>query len=384
MDDIVITVRTQENYEYLYTIDEYIEIKRNDVYFGHSTLEITLPINDVTLQLLSLTSPTLRAAMKLITVSDEPTKMYYTEVPQLIVGKESYIYIMCYSVSRLLSHRVNYYQYKFTAIDRALAARRIIHANMVSSSISKRNLPGFRASDIPMGSIYGGSISKGKKLDVVMDNILRPVGASWEVTFTGTELVFIPYKGANRTSTNTSVPPVVLTEESEAFITGEYTDDKSGFYNCFVTKGVGDENKEFFELDNFTLSGWNRREAFIENRDLKQTFKDDEGNDVHYTDELFEFALIEEAQEDLEDFNRVANLSVEAASIAHFKYGYDYFLGDLLTVNIERFGLSFDLRLSKVITTYNARGKSVSLELGEAKLNYIRSVGKGLKDGTKK
>lgn len=383
MEEVLINVYEGGTLQYIDNIDEYIEIKRTDNYYGHSFLELTLPLTEKTINLLGTGVSDLTRTMKVITLSDEPQKAYFTEVPQLIFGREPSIFISCYSLSALLSFRVNKSQKEYNNVNYSSVAIDLVNANAINPTDTKRRIQRLVDYTTPLDENYSGLVTRGRKLDNQLEILLNNIEASYDIILSNEEMHFITYKGYDRTEGQMGNKPIILSQESENIISGTYTDDKSGYFNSFYTLGKGNNEVEFFLLDTNSLSNWERREAYIENSELKQTYDDGAGSKT-LTNAQFQTALRQSANAELNTLNRVLNLQVEVSDFGQHVYNVDYFLGDKLTVDVGYLDLRFDMRLVKVTTTYGPKGMDRVIELGEATPNYYARIRKGLENGTKK
>lgn len=95
-------------------------------------------------------------------------------------------------------------------------------------------------------------------------------------------------------------------------------------------------------------SGWDRREMFIDARDL-----DD--------DEAAEGALDDRGDEKLEETQPAKSFTIEKAALGEFRYGRDWFLGDILMIRNRNWDVEQPMRA--IAVSVSRRGATVTIDV---------------------
>ena len=110
-----------------------------------------------------------------------------------------------------------------------------------------------------------------------------------------------------------------------------------------------------------TPSGLNRREIYIDARDLQS----DSDPDKPLTPEQYSAVLTARGKEKLTENQLVQAFSTEVRTYnPTYVYGEDFFLGDTITVIDERLGVTVDAVVQGVQRSVSKAGEGLSLMLG--------------------
>ena len=110
-----------------------------------------------------------------------------------------------------------------------------------------------------------------------------------------------------------------------------------------------------------TPSGLNRREIYIDARDLQS----DSDPDKPLTPEQYSAVLTARGKEKLTENQLVQAFSTEVRTYKPtYVYGEDFFLGDTITVIDERLGVTVDAVVQGVQRSVRKGGEGLSLMLG--------------------
>jgi len=110
-----------------------------------------------------------------------------------------------------------------------------------------------------------------------------------------------------------------------------------------------------------TPTGLNRRELFIDARDLQ---RGQEGGE-QLTQEEYAGVLTTRGLEKLAENQLVRSFTAQVRTReATYEYGKDFFLGDRITVTDERLGLTVDAQVMAAQYSVSAEGERLTLTLG--------------------
>lgn len=102
--------------------------------------------------------------------------------------------------------------------------------------------------------------------------------------------------------------------------------------------------------------------------------------DVRYDVSIYKEQLLKKASDYLNTFVLSETVDVEIYTLANQKYKEDYSLGDIVTCKDKEVGFAVDNRITSVTETWDSKGHSVTLTLGDnvpSLTNRIKLISKG-------
>lgn len=160
------------------------------------------------------------------------------------------------------------------------------------------------------------------------------------------------YKGVDRSYAQLTNPYVVFSPEYENIIKSEVVTDKSNFKNITVVGGEGEGVDRIIEIVEGTniQTKMGRREMHTDARDLSQTVDEILIPEVDYRAQLAQRGL-----EDLSENKVDSSFDSEIDATKSFKYGEDFFLGDIVQI-VNEYGISSRARVTEVVISTSVNG----------------------------
>lgn len=171
-------------------------------------------------------------------------------------------------------------------------------------------------------------------------------------------LVFEILEGVDRTQSQTERPPYLFTKMLDRINQRNFVDSDNEYKNVCYTAGQGEgENREIFILNDDCYSGYDRRELFVDARDI--------GDDAEAT-------LEDRAKQKMVDYPliRSFNCIVKADD-----YEKKWFLGDYVTIKDEELNILEDHQILSVKETYESKKRKIEPVFGEA----LQGIGQKVK-----
>lgn len=195
--------------------------------------------------------------------------------------------------------------------------------------------------------------------------------------------------GVDRTKGNTvGNTPVIFSQSLSNISRTTYIIDRQQYRNVAYVAGEGeDANRKWYEVysseEEETKSGWDRKELWIDARDIQS--EDADGGTL--TEEEYEEAIRQRANEKFVEtkVNETYTATITEAN-KQYTYGVDYNKGDWVTVVDDELGIEIDVQITEVIKsvqgsqeivdigfTYGAikRGTDEKVEQIESKVEQI-------------
>jgi hypothetical protein len=189
------------------------------------------------------------------------------------------------------------------------------------------------------------------------------------------EYRFEVIKGKDRTYRNVDGNKnVMFSETLNNIMTSSYSSDNSSYKNTVLVDGEENESTKqrtsllIFENDT-EVSGFERRELYVDARDLQSETNDDDGNSKTLTAEEYKETLRTRGEEKRAECEKKVSLEIETRSDAEtiFNYRKDYNLGDKVTIIKESLGLREDVIVTEVTVTQDKNTYSIEPTFGESK-----------------
>ena len=345
-----------QNLELQGIIDEYVSIIWRPAYYDIGDFEIYLGTTDKAIDLLRENRYVVRSSD--ITVENGVTtykKVMIIKNLQLVTDVENgdFLIVTGRELKFLLHQRIVWGRYMIEdSVEYCL--RRLIGANAINPVEPTRTIPNMQHAE-PKG--YPEQIKieiSNRQLDEVVTEICKTYGYGWDIYITGDKLTVDIYKGVNRSYGQTENPYVVFSDEFENLFETEYIYESEEYANMTLVGGEGEGNDRIYSYVNNDLSGLERYETFTDARDISQNLGNEDA--VSYEDYLL--LLDERGRENLGGMTITEGFTGEVLSDVAFKYGADFFLGDVVTV-INKYRIQKNVRVISAIESEDENGSKL-------------------------
>lgn len=150
-----------------------------------------------------------------------------------------------------------------------------------------------------------------------------------------------------------------------------YIDSNDNYKNVAIVAGQGEElNRDLTIVNNDKYSGFDRREVFIDARDIEQDTKpgtDDNGYEVdipiHNGANAIKL-LTNRGNEKLAELCPVNSFDAQLVE-NNYKYKEDFDLGYLVTVRNKNWDVEFKQRITRIVESYSEYGKDIKVTFGQ-------------------
>jgi uncharacterized protein YacL (UPF0231 family) len=175
------------------------------------------------------------------------------------------------------------------------------------------------------------------------------------------KFVFRIYRSKDRSLDQTENAPVLFSSALDDILESSYQHNKSDLRNVAYIAGEGTGNDRKVQRVGDS-SGLNRRELFVDARDLQSTNED--GTSI--SDEDYYAMLAERGNTKLEDYKEVKSFSatLRTFGITGYTYGVDFMLGDTVTVYDSKLRIRVNAVVTAAMKTYDEDGERLDLTFG--------------------
>lgn len=335
-------------------IDEYEEVELDTYYQNHSGLTIRLEGKKEYANLF------LQGHDRIIVKSNDRYRGYYVETPQYTDETSIEIELLCRSLSVMTAWRQIIGQQRFVgSIEDAI--KHFINLNAIQPANQNRIIPNMvlginEGIDIQVDETYTNT-----QLDIAIWEMCKKYDIGFEILMNheARKYVASTYQGIDRSAEQTINPHVIFAKAFDNVNRQSYVDDKADYKS---TAYVEAEDRTI--LVNDSVSGFARRELFVDAKNISKTYRNENGSEIILSDAEFIATLNETGQSELADYPRIQTFESEVDTDAQHIYGIDYFIGDKVTNRNDELGIATHSRVVTARERWNRSGYGLSLEFG--------------------
>lgn len=182
------------------------------------------------------------------------------------------------------------------------------------------------------------------------------IGFRFRPDFVAKKIIFELYKGKDRTVGQTQNPRVIFSESYNNLNNAIYKYNSQKLKTLAIVGGQGEgDARTYYTLDT-GATGLELREVFVDAKDI---------NPEELTAAQYKAALLQRAQEALNEDIVSESLECETEAEINFTYKEDYDLGDIVTVKKKKWGLYMNQRITELQEVYEYGGMYVVPTLGD-------------------
>lgn len=374
LDTVTITVFeiTETTFAAIGEINEFTHLLWPDHYAGYGTFELQAPVTEENQTLLRegnylWTGGTTAAVIEIIN-SETDTK-----------GQKSYV-IKGRTLEFLLSTRIVWGTYSVNNKPVSTIMYELVDQNCVNPSDPNRKIPYLTCgTDTKVGS----KISHQKTGGYVYDDILDLSSESelgFNILFLPVEqeLRFVVTQGTDRTNLQ-SLNSVLLSTDLEDILASEYYLNTQDVRNLAWVQGEGEgeSRKEVVAGENIQIKGFDRRELYVDARDIQSSVSNSDGTTTELTEEEYLATLRSRGLVKLADYPRTETFEATIRTTGgQYTYGEDYFKGDKIVIQDLDLGLQVVGRITEVTNSWG-ESHEMDLTFGYSYPTLLKKISRG-------
>lgn len=193
-------------------------------------------------------------------------------------------------------------------------------------------------------------------LEVVVE-LCKASGLGFDILFDNGKFVFEMYAGTDRSFKQNENLRVLFSSELGNIINSEFIENTKNLKNTCLIGGEGEGTARTYASVG-TATGLNRREMFVDARDLSSTTENEDGEQIELTANQYSAILKERGTEALTENSVVTNFTGEIETTVLYKLNEDFYLGDIVGV-VGSNGNKYTSRIIEVIESEDATGRIV-------------------------
>ena len=190
-----------------------------------------------------------------------------------------------------------------------------------------------------------------KQLDEELEKLSLVSGLGWDVVldWRNKKWVFEVLEGRNLTAGQTVNPPVIFSADFDAVQAQTFIESDIGHKNTAYVGGQGEGvEREIVEVGDAPV-GLDRLETFVDARDIEDTAD-----------------LPERGAQKLAEVPQVLTFDTNILTHGPYRYGEDWDLGDIVTVQNRKWGVTLDSRVTEVTEIYEPGGFKLQATFGSS------------------
>nr|DAY85966.1 MAG TPA: hypothetical protein [Caudoviricetes sp.] len=277
-------------------------------------------------------------------------------------------FLMC-----LLERRIIYPTLNFTTMTTyGMIIQKAVESNALASG--NRLIPGLK-----LGEIQGACWSQTTKLQVSYENLMEwiyticeKIGGTANIRLSKIaeeqyEMIFDLLQGADRSMMQEGNPHIVFSDSYNNLLSFTYFTDTSIKKNFayVLGKGEGEQRKRTTFYYGDEPEQLNRYEVYVDAKDISDE-EQENGETKPISDAEYIELLREKGNQNLIP-TKTKSESQIAVQSTQFQYGVDYFVGDFVTVEHQRFGIRQNkIQLVGMIESFDRNGRNLTPTFKEA------------------
>lgn len=252
------------------------------------------------------------------------------------------------------------------------AMKHYVRQNAVNPTDATRIIPQLViAEDLQRGPEVDW-FSRYKQLDEELEKIAFPNNFGWDIYLDeeNEKWVFETFEGRNLTDSQDILPPVIFSIDFDNIKGQNFTQSAIGHKNTAYVGGQGEgEARRIVEISN--TSGLSRIETFVDARDVSETAGE---TGVPIPDSEVISALSERARQKLQEVQKIESFESEILTYGPFIYEEDWDVGDTVTVQDPKLGITLDTPITEVTEIYEPSGFRLDAVFGNTLPTLINKI----------
>lgn len=348
-------------------IDVFVECKFKINYDKHSELNLIVDASKENIELLQ--------EDMILTKASDLDHGYIIKHFEYLDDKSSRLLIGAPSINVLLNSRLVLGQQSYSGnIENVMKA--FVNANAINPVNPNRVIP-----NLVLGANTGINLevdeaTTDEPLDGYLYELANKYDMSWDILLDheNKKFVFTSWQGTDRSSEQSIHSHVTFSKELDNIITQHYVKDDLNHKTTAIVTGEGEDVNQIRLTVNDNLTGYERKEIFVEARDLQSKYKDENDIERTLTPTDYQNVLKERGKNTLTEYQKIRTFESEIDLHSQFVYGVDFFCGDKISIENEDVGIVMHTRIVSAGELYTKDRDDLKLDFGSSVPTLIDSI----------
>ena len=241
-----------------------------------------------------------------------------------------------------------------------------VDKNCINPTDPKRIIPYLSLSKNTAIPIQANEVNSYGNLAELMEELTTKYDVGWRVLFdlTNKKYVFDIYNGRDLSINQSVNPRAIFALEFENVLNQTFTDNDNNYKNMAIVAGQGEDTNRKIVTINNELVGFQRRELFVDARDLSNTISNDDGTEKTLSDADYGALLVERGNSKLAETQRILTFESGISVLSNLIYKQDFDLGDIVTIKNDRWGVLLNTRITAVEEVYENDAVDIRVNFG--------------------
>ena len=217
----------------------------------------------------------------------------------------------------------------------------------------------------------------GDKLGDKLFDIEKTQELSHRITYDyqANTLFFEVWQGKDRTDSQEVNSWAIFSDSFYNVKNAVYDRDESDCKNVAYVAGEGEgAARVITKVDIRTSAEEERRELYVDARDLQSTYTDDNGTEHTYTAAQYRQLLRQRGLEKLAEYEKIETVNSDVDPDANLIYMADFDLGDLCTYRYTDVGIETTKRITEIQEVYEGSKQTLSVVFGNDMTTSITKI----------
>lgn len=338
-----------KEYQAISIVDAYESFIWTNRYYGYGDFEIYAPITPALLE-------NLKQDYYLVRKETDRVMIIEKSLVNSDVENGDHITVTGRSLESILDRRIVWVQTTLTGNFQD-GIERLLNENAINPSKAERKIPGLvfkKSTDPVITALKIDAQYTGDNLYDVIVSLCEERHIGFKITLDpiAKQMIFELYAGVDRSYDQTERPYVVFAPNFDNVISSNYMEDRTPLKNVALIGGEGEgAARKYAAVGNY--SGLERRELFVDARDISSDV-----DDKTLTDEEYSALLTQRGKEKLTENTDIKSFEGEMEVSIMYVYGRDFFDGDIVQM-ADEYGHNTRVRVLEVVTSESEEGISV-------------------------
>lgn len=205
-------------------------------------------------------------------------------------------------------------------------------------------------------------VNSWSKVSELMKELALKYDVGWRIKFDreNRRYVFEVYRGKDSSLGQDLNPHAIFANEYENIFNQSYTDSDTNLKTTAIVAGTGDDPNRVVISINDNLSGWSRKELFVDAKDISD--KDEENNQIPPA--TYIQMLTERGKTKLAESETTRTFESDVSILSNLSYRKDFDLGDKVSVENKKWGIVLNTRITSVEEVYENNTTSIRVNFG--------------------
>jgi Siphovirus ReqiPepy6 Gp37-like protein len=302
---------------------------------------------------------------------DSPEEAGYIEDIILDDAGSETIVVKGYFVDNLIKERFVWMMHSYSGTIEEVM-KNFVSNNCILPENPNRVVPNLVLSNARGVTKQANEVNSFGSLNELMEELAVKYDVGWRVLFdlVNKKYVFDVFEGKDSSVNQTKNPHTIFSIDYENVLNQTYSDSYSNYRNMALIGGQGEGAERKFAIINDELTGFERRELFVDAKDIVQEKED--GSPL--TDQEYEAILIERGKSKLSELTPIQTFKSGISVLSNLIYKQDFDLGDKVTIQNNRWGITINTRITSIDEVYENNKVDIRVNFGNNIPNLIDKI----------